>query len=182
MSFGKGGLRTRQVACGAVGIMGEQEESRGGEKKKWWDRPAAHPQHNLLKLEGGCEAMAEGESIMASLYPSGPQFTWPASSSSSFLPPSENKLRRTGRRRGGGGGRVGQGLFKALDPAQRLNHMQSFSKLKIISLSSLNEVNSTSKVNDQEHALWLCQLLEHVCEWVLLKKGWLVRMTIPMSF
>lgn len=40
MSFGKGGLRTRQVACGAVGIMGK-EESGGGEKKKM--RPASRP-------------------------------------------------------------------------------------------------------------------------------------------
>lgn len=55
---------------------------------------------------------------------------------------SENKLRRMGGESGGVRGgerrRVGQGLFEVVHPAHRLNHMQSFSKLEIISLSSLN--------------------------------------------
>lgn len=60
-------------------------ESWDGEGEKKLMRLLSHPQHNLLKSEGGCEAMAEGESIMAPLYPTGPRFTWPASSSSSSL-------------------------------------------------------------------------------------------------
>lgn len=76
---------------------------------KSWDRKKnkklmrllSHPQHNLLRWEGGCEAMAKGESIMALLYPSGLRFTGPASSSSTSL--SDNKL---GGRPGGGGAEV----------------------------------------------------------------------------
>lgn len=45
---------------------------------KTWDRKKktlfSHPQHNLLRWEGRCEAMAEGQSIMTLLYPSDSPF------------------------------------------------------------------------------------------------------------
>lgn len=69
-------------------------------------RLLSHPQHNLLRWEGGCEPMAEGESIMALLYPSGLRFTVPASSTSLC----ENK-------QGGRHGRWGWGWHEVLWPA-----------------------------------------------------------------
>lgn len=52
---------------------------------------AARPQHHLLKSEGGCEAMAEGESIMASLHPGEPAVHTALVFIFLFSPPSERK-------------------------------------------------------------------------------------------
>lgn len=58
----------------------------------------SRPQHNLLRWEGRCEAMAEGESIMTFFHPSGLQFTGAASPSST----SECDSKLGGRLRGSG--------------------------------------------------------------------------------
>lgn len=95
-----GGWASAGLACGCVEIIRQEE------KKVM--RLLSHPQHNLLRWEGGCEPMAEGESIMALLYPSGSRFTVPASSTSLC----ENK--QEGRY---GGGRWGWGWHEVLWPA-----------------------------------------------------------------
>lgn len=68
---------------------------------KMWGREKlmrlfSHPQHNLLRWEGGCEARAEGKSVMTLFHPSGSEFTGRASPSSTR--PHGRKLR--GRPRG----------------------------------------------------------------------------------
>ena len=51
--------------------------------------PGPVPWHNLWRHGRGCEGMAEGKSIMALYYPSGLQFTWPASPASIGLSDGE---------------------------------------------------------------------------------------------
>lgn len=72
----------------SVGVALGSAEIVGGGKKMM--KLLSHPQHNLLRWEERCEAMAEGESIMALLYPSDLRFTGPASPSSTSL--CDNKL------------------------------------------------------------------------------------------
>ena len=77
----------------SVGVAGGSTGNLGWEKLM---RLFPHPRDNLLRWEGRCEAIAEGESIMTLLHPSGSHFTGPASPSSISL----CHIRLPGRLRG----------------------------------------------------------------------------------
>lgn len=74
--FSRGGRASVGVARGGAENVGQEEKLM---------RLLYHPRHNLLRWEWRCKVMAEGESIMTKLHPSGLQCTGPASPSSTSV-------------------------------------------------------------------------------------------------